>query len=369
MQKPQTRRSTRLGAISTRALILCAAIILPGTSGHSSQQAPPLAHLPIRGIALGLFAEDNGFDYRPLLEEIKAVGASHVSIVVPHYQHDIRSLTIAPHPRFSPPADVVRRTLTQAKALGLKVLLFPILRLEYKVTVREWRGSIRPKDPPTWWANYRAWILGFADLAQELELAGLCVGSELGSMDTDPRPWKPLIAEIRQRFSGQLIYSANWDHFDKVTIWHLVDQAGLSAYFHLASRYDPSPTLESMVHSWREHRVRIARFWARIRKPLVFTELGFASQRGVAAAPWDEGARAAVDLEEQRRCFIATFRAWRGAPYLRGLYIWNWYGWGGERSREYTPRGKPAAQVICRYFGGKACAKRGGQPWFDDQKR
>jgi hypothetical protein len=306
------------------------------------------------------------FSYEPLLREIAATGASHVSIVVPYYQHDVRSIRITPHPRFTPRREVVIRTVHQARRLGLEVLLFPILRLEYQVTPQEWRGSIRPRDPDTWWRSYEQFILAHARLARELGAKSLCVGSELSSMDTDATRWSPLIAKVRRIFRGTIIYSANWDHYDEVAIWPLVDQAGLSAYFQLTGG-EQNPTLERLVHGWREHRVRISRWRVQADKPLVLTELGYHSQRGTNAWPWDEGADKPVSLQEQADCYRAFIRAWSGARYLEGVYFWNWFGFGGPRSREYCPRGKPAAHVICAWYGaaGGDCPRAWGAPWRD----
>ena len=63
-----------------------------------------------------------------------------------------------------------------------------------------------------------------------------------------------------------------------------------------------------------------------------------------------EGASEPIDLEDQRRCYQAFAEVWTGAAALRGVYFWNYYGWGGRISRGYTPRHKPAGQEIERYF-------------------
>jgi len=42
--------------------------------------------------------------------------------------------------------------------------------------------------------------------------------------------------------------------------------------------------------------------------------------------------------------------AWAGSELLRGVYFWNYYGWGGRASIGYTPRHKPAAEEMERYF-------------------
>ena len=316
-----------------------------------------------RGIALGLFAEDPGFSYLPLLREIAATGATHVSVIVPYYQHDVGSMKIYPHPRYSPPDRVVQQTLRQARSLGLKVLLFPILRLEYKVTSQEWRGSIQPRDPDAWWSAYGAFLLKFARMAAAHGCVSLCVGSELGSMDRKTARWRPLLRQVRVAFSGKLVYSANWDGYQKTAIWPLVDQAGLSAYFELTAPRE-KPTLERLIHAWREHRVRISRWRARINKPLLITELGYHSQQGTSARPWDETAARPLSLGEQAAAYRAFIRVWSGVRYLRGVYFWNWFGWGGPRSREYCPRGKPAAAQICSWFGARKCpGKVWGMPW------
>ena len=328
---------------------------------RSSDGDPPRLD---RGIALGLFAEDPGFSYLPLLKEIAAMGSTHVSVIVPFYQHDVGSTTIYRHPRYSPPKAVVERTLRQAREAGLQVLLFPILRLEYTVAPQEWRGSIRPRDPEAWWRDYTRVMLEMARLASRHGCEALCVGSELGSMDRDPAPWKLLVDRVRGAYRGKLVYSANWDGYHRTAIWHLVDLAGLSAYFQLTAPHE-EPTLERLIHAWREQRVQISRWRARINKPLVFTELGYHSQRGTSARPWDEAAARPLSLQEQATCYRAFARVWRKASYLRGVYFWNWFGWGGPHSTEYCPRGKPAAKEICRWYGASQgkCPSGWGMSW------
>jgi len=99
---------------------------------------------------------------------------------------------------------------------------------------------------------------------------------------------------------------------------------------------------------WRALRAELDAWAAAAGKPLVLTELGYRSRAGASAAPWDEGSGGTVDLDEQRRAFAAFRRAWTAprSPHLDGLYVWNWYGWGGAQSVGYTPRGKPALEEI-----------------------
>src|SRR3954470_9753032 len=115
--------------------------------------AAPATAPPVRGIALGLFSEDAGWSYRPLLDEIKATGADHVELVVPWYQEDASSTSIVDHPRYSPTSQAITAAVRDAHAAGLGVLLFPIVRLSAPRTTDEWRGTLAPRDRAAWWKS------------------------------------------------------------------------------------------------------------------------------------------------------------------------------------------------------------------------
>lgn len=318
--------------------------------GIRSAAAQPYAAPLQRGISLGLFSEDPLWSYEDLLKEIKALGATHVELVAAYYQRDGSSAEIGEHPRFSAPTATIVRTIRQAHRLGLKVMLFPILRLS-SPRPGEWRGTLRPADPTAWWRSYERLILRLAALAQAERVELFSVGSELSTLDTDRSPWARLVGQVRRRYRGVLTYSGNWDHYDKVAIYDLLDQAGVCGYFKLAERTAPPPyPVPALVQRWEEEKRALLRFVGRIGRPLLFTEVGYLSQRGAAAYPWEESARGPVDLEDQRRAYEAFVTVWQGTPALVGVYFWNWYGWGGATSRGYTPRGKPAAEEIRRYF-------------------
>ncbi|MSP59584.1 MAG: hypothetical protein EXR72_04440 [Myxococcales bacterium] len=303
---------------------------------------------PQKGIALGLFSEDPGWSYRPLLDEIAATGADHVELVVAWYLDDVGAVEVKEHPRFSAPAEAIERAIGDAHAAGLKVFLFPILRLTRQDAPDEWRGTLRPRDRAALFASYSRALVGLARLAARTRVELLSVGSELSTLDGERAPWVPLVGAVRSVYPGKLTYSGNWDHFRKVAFYDLLDYAGLCGYFALAHEGAPSGEAE-LTRAWRDLRVELDRFSLLVKRPLIFTEVGYLSQRGASAWPWAEGSRKPVDLDEQRRCYAAFARVWRGAP-IGGVYFWNWYGWGGPTSGGYTPRGKPAAEEIRRFF-------------------
>jgi hypothetical protein len=328
-------------------------LIVAVTAAAEPARAATGNPVPVRGVALGLFAEDAGWSYQPLLAEIARTGADHVALVVAWYQDNAASSELYEHPRYTAPSSAVATAVRDARALGLTVTLFPIVRLAAPRTADEWRGTLQPADRAAWWQSYRTHLIALARLAGETGAAVLSVGSELSRLDgaADRPVWAALVAELHRIFPGRLAYSGNWDHFDKVAIYDLVDDVGVCGYFALALAGAPS-TIDDLVRGWRDARMELSRFARARGRPIVFTEIGYRSIRGVAAAPWDEGAPGEVDLDEQRRCYEAFRRVWRDAPadVYAGAYFWNWYGWGGPTSRGYTPRGKPASDELRRFF-------------------
>lgn len=300
-----------------------------------------------RGVALGLFAEDVSFSYQPLLAEIAKLGASHVALIVPLYQEHGGSTAIYLHTRYSPTLEAVAETIRLAKRENLEVTLFPIVRLLHPRAPDEWRGTLAPDDEAKWFASYEQHLGSLAALGGMTGASRLVVGSELSTLDINVDRWKPLLERVRAVFSGTLVYSANWDHYRQAALLDLVDEAGITGYFDLR-KADTPVDVDVMTRRWKGLRVELEA-WSRHRhQPWLFTELGYRSKAGSTATPWDETPGGNVDLQEQTRGFEAFRQAWTTGSSLAGVYIWNWYGFGGPRSIGYTPRGKPAATVVER---------------------
>jgi hypothetical protein len=289
-----------------------------------------------------MFAEDVSFSYIKLLAEIVALGATHVALVIPLYQTDGASHDIGLHTRLSPTLGLVAETIRAARRDGLEVTVFPIVRL-LAPRPGEWRGTLAPRDPGAWFRRYGDVLGDLATLAGVTGASRLVIGSELSSLDGVLTRWQPVVARVRALFSGTLVYSANWDHYRDARLFDLVDEEGITGYFNLREAKDPADdaTLEA---AWRRVRREIEAWHVGRPHDFLFTELGYRSRAGTTAAPWDEGTRGVPDLDEQRRAFAAFHRVWTGSLSFGfgGIYVWNWYGWGGPETTGYTPRGKPA---------------------------
>ena len=292
-----------------------------------------------------MFAEDISFSYAPLLAEIVALGATHVALVVPLYQTDGASHDLRLDTRLSPTLAADRRRQSGPRAAtDLEVMLLPILRLSAP-RAGEWRGTLAPADRAAWFRSYGDVLGELAAVGAVTGAKRLAVGSELSSLDGDLDRWRPLVERMRAIFSGKLVYSANWDHYQRRPLYDLVDEEGISAYFNLRDAAGPADDA-ALEAGWRRVRREIDAWRVGRTRPLIFTELGYRSRAGATAAPWDETAGGTPDVEEQRRAFAAFRRVWAAAPTLTGVYVWNWYGYGGPGTTSYTPRGKPAENEV-----------------------
>ena len=319
------------------------------TSDHLPTRPRTSRDVIQRGIALGMFAEDVSFSYAPLLGEIAELGASHVALVIPLYQTNAGSTTLFLHTRLSPTLEEIADTTRDARRLGLEVTLFPIVRLLTPRTPNEWRGTLQPTDRDAWFRSYGQLLGDLASLGNLTGASRLVVGSELSTLDGDITQWGKVLTYVRAVFSGTLLYSANWDHYRYAQVFDLVDEIGVTAYFSLREPQQPSD-LPTLISSWRRLRRELESDLAKYDKPFLFTEVGYRSRAGATAAPWDETGGGTPDPGEQQRGFEAfrqSFTDPLGARgRLDGIYVWNWYGYGGPQTTSYTPRGKPAATTV-----------------------
>jgi len=294
----------------------------------------------------------------PALDRLVDLGVDHVAVIPSFFQRRLGETEFTWEPSREAVDEQTRRVVTAAHERGLAVLLKPHLWLAERDD-GAWRGDINPTDADwaTWSANYSAALLDYADLASELDVAGISIGSELTTLAVGrPAFWRELAGTLRERFPGFLTYAANWDReFANATWWDAVDFVGVDAFWPLID--DPAQDLTAegcrqRLGAVREQLEAVAR---RVDRPVLLTEIGYKSARGAAYRPWEWHEGQLPDPGEQAliyRCIRDVFGA-TPAPHLAGLYFWNWYtapGWGGSRNSDFTPRGKPAEGVLAGWF-------------------
>ena len=304
-----------------------------------------------KGMVLGIFSRTDPGYFRQSLWEMRDLGVDSVSLIVPKVQKDIRSTGFYDDPWITPSDGSLRAAAREARRLGMRVFLFPIVYVS-ELGEGEWRGTVSPADWDEWFGAYEEMILHYANLASEERMEYFSVGSELCSTERFRDRWKRVIRRVRQVYRGKITYSANWDHLEPVTFGSELDFLGMNAYYEVGK--GDSSDVGSMVARWGKIQEGI-RGWreANGRKPLVITEIGYPSRTGAGKDPWNYFGDGEPDQEAQRKCYEAFVRAWKGETILAGVYFYLWWGEGGPDDRDYTPRGKGAESVIRAWFRGE----------------
>ncbi len=325
----------------------------------ASRPDPVPATRPILGFALNAHHISNLDLYLTSVDRIAETGANALILVTPMFQEHIDSTEIRYLPGRCPTDAQLLAILERGHSRGLQTTLLPIVLIEAP-RHKEWRGLIAPTDWDAWWASYQRFISRFVALAKAAEVDMLVVGSELNSTEDQIDRWQHVIARTRARYRGRLSYAANWDRYDHVKLWPLVDIMSVSAYFELSPNDEDAP-LETLTARWADERDKMLKFAARWKRPLLLTEVGYPSLPWAAAHPWNyvPGAATQADHEAQARCYRAFFETWSrtvsdpASPAL-GFYCYYWdpYHNGGPADTGYGVAGKPALAIIRSAFAG-----------------
>ena len=281
------------------------------------------------------------------LARIRALGANAVSIVPYGFTRAPDEPTVR-YLGTDESDDRVLRTLAQARRLGLRTVLKPQLWAR-----RVFTGHIafeKPADFARWWAGYRRWMLHQARVAALGRADVLVIGTELGGVTRHQDAWRRLIRDVRRIYPGPLTYAANWaDDFEVMPFWGDLDYLGLNMYYPLAA---PGEAPRADSPRLRELAAKLAAMARRYRKPILFTEVGYAASAAAAAEPWKEE-HGPFDPAMQARCYEVVFEAFSKEPWLAGLFWWKWpsHGSGAPDDPSFSPLGKPALAVLERWYG------------------
>jgi hypothetical protein len=238
-----------------------------------------------------------------------------------------------------------------ARRHGMRIMLKPHLWAG-----RFWPGDIKMADEQDWplfFENYEKWMTHYALLAQMCQFESLVVGLELVQASVGHEDeWRKMIAKIRKIYSGKLIYAANWgQEFENLTFWDALDAIGVNSYYPLSK--NPDARHEDLVKGARKIARRIEQVAEQYDKPVVLTEIGFASRPNTWIDPHVDGRGQQPDVEAQERCYEVIFQVFYHQPWLQGIYWWKWpthLADGGLRDSGFTPNRKAAEKVIARWY-------------------
>lgn len=315
----------------------------------------------IRGVTVGPIESalhpDKGYGSAACsktLSEVRRMGGSWVSLTPFGRVWDLAPTGVSPtfEAPYADNREAVKRAVAQAHAEGLKVLLVPHLWVE----TGGWRALIDPGDDAAWqrWAqSYRAFLLGWAELAREANVEMLSVGVELRSWVTTTRApsFVEIVREVRRAYPGLLTYAANWDDVESTVILGELDVIGINAFFPLTEKEGAS--VRELVQGGTQVAQRVgdlARSW---HKPVLFTEFGYTTRPDPALKPWewpDHMANVRVDQRAQAKAYFGLLAPLLNEPWFAGFFVWRLYADPNDMSQEaewgFSPRGKLAELVL-----------------------
>ncbi len=227
-----------------------------------------------------------------------------------------------------------------AHALGMKVMLKPGVW----VGGGGYAGELEfdsAAERAEWFKSYGRFVEHYARLARRVHADLFSVGGEFVKLTPYEAEWRKLIARARELYPGPLVYAANFGgEFESVEFWDALDYIGLQEYYPLPNDLN-ADAIERKVEAVQQ----------KYQRPVIFTEVGFASGEHANRAPWEDG-RGAPALDLQARCYEAIFKTFYDRPWFEGMYWWKvgTNGFGGPDDTSLTPWGKPAMQVVKQWY-------------------
>lgn len=251
----------------------------------------------------------------------------------------------------------IANTVRLAKLHDQKTFLKP----HFWVDNKGWAGELAfsGKKWTTWEENYTEFILQMAKMADSLQIDMFCIGVEFKSSVTfRPKFWMALIPKIRAVYRGKLTYSANWDNYQSVPFWNLLDYIGIDAYFPLSSQTNPDKL--TLLKKWEKYEKSLTKYAQSKQKQILFTEIGYRSIDKGAGNQWETENLAdmvSVNLALQEKAFASFFETFWKKSWFAGAFIWEWHPFdssaGGLYHSNYTPQHKPVEKIIEKWYSSK----------------
>lgn len=247
----------------------------------------------------------------------------------------------------------IATTTHYARKAGIKTVLKPHIWLR-----SSWPGEIEMQSESAWavwFRHYETFILDYAQLADTCGIEILCIGTEL-QKTIHRKEWVSIISKVRSMYRGKLTYAANFNEFEKVSFWNLLDYAGIQGYFPLTDKKNPSS--DELIKGWKKPLEQLEAFYQKNQKPILFTEIGYKSTDDAGIEPWlwptQDGTKQ-PSQQTQANAYTAFFSACWNKEWLAGAYFWKWYPHMPKRSidEDFSPQGKEAELVLREWYQQK----------------
>lgn len=247
-----------------------------------------------------------------------------------------------------------QKTIEIAQENEMKVMLKPQIYIP-----GSWPGDISFKTETawqTWEQSYEAFILPMAIAAEERGVELLCIGTEFKISSVKREQfWRELTKKIRAVYKGKLTYAANWDEYQYIKWWDVMDYIGVDAYFPLVD--DAMPSVSKIKTAWLPHQYAIQRVQKKFDRPVIFTEYGYLSVDYCASKNWlleKKLSTLPINEQAQANALEAMYAVFGATDWWKGGFLWKWFHdmprKDGNPPRGYDPQGKIAEETIRKWY-------------------
>jgi hypothetical protein len=337
------------------------------------------------GVELQPSFRPNWSYYAPqALTNIQALGANQVVITPTWTYTTLTPLGFTPMPGKDPMWIDSAIMVSQARALGLNVAIFPAPN--FPSTARDF-WSAAPRDFlwwQTWFDHYRAFAVNYADLASQTGAQTLILGGDWlvpalpGGSLADGSPsnvpgdaelrWKTVLSEVRQHFSGNVLWALPYTKGNlPTTLTFLQDADGIYLLWSAALTGQPEASKADLANeAGRLLDNEVSPLASLLNKP-VFIAVTYPSGTGAASGCLPDGTGGCLDwsalsrpngdidtvaltLQSQADLYEAMLTAINGRAWVSGVVSRGFYPPAVLQDKSASTHGKPAADILWYWY-------------------
>ncbi len=337
--------------LAQKFIFLLSCFIYVATTSHSQK---------INGISINGPSEP--YLTQDMFEELASVNANWIGIVPEKkiYRHNLALQEDHHNAYWGQTIDATIESIKLARKAGLQIFIKPHVVLEKGHKAKDitngadWRGAINPTSEADWQAfeqHYEDYMLTLVKIAADHNVELFGIGTELKSfVEKRPQFWFSLIQKIREHYSGDLIYCANWDEYEDIPFWNELDFIGIDSYFPINKQR--SPTVKKTKKNWTSISRKLEAFSRSYNKQIVFTEFGYRNVPYAGARPWthDRG-DSEYDYRAQANLYEALFQTFWSESWIAGGFSWKWAMHKlPEYNTTFSVQDKPALVVLRTWY-------------------
>ena len=366
-----TSQSLPKGEVSNYPVLETPTVISTATALPTSTLSPTITPTPLptlmppdefqKGVImtnyLGNFRDEEIM--QTLQTVVKPMDAIWVSISFPCFQENEKSTEV-----FCSGVDMRDVTtdaelvslINNAHANGLRVMLQPGI-VETLYGDGNFHIDFGNNDElwNAWFLSYGKNLLHYAELAQQENVELLVIGTEAPRVSLRTRNWEELILKVREVYKGKLTYAAFSYETEKIQYWDKLDYIGWNAYQGMC--VSKNQTIDQTKEKWKLLLARMQKLSEKWEKDIIITEIGLFPQKNALCEGWfGPPGPVILDVVYQANIYQAAMESVMDKKWLHVIF---WYGispnakYGGMGDLDFTPIGKPAEEILRKYYGGE----------------